>query len=151
MIEKFAEIKGFSLIEALIALFVISVGFLALGTMQIGAIKANTQAQSRTVAAALGQSQLDFLRTLPLDDSLLKNDNGSDLLDDGFINSNNPDEQLQDVQGPNGQTFQIFWNLVQDSPVDDTCTVRLFVTWQDQRFGPSQIILTSVLGGGFYL
>ena len=143
--------QGFSLIEALIALVVISVGLLALGAMQIGAMKANTVAQSRTVAVSMAQSQLDFLRTLSFDSDLLKDRDSSNTLDAGYGNGDTPDAVITDATGPNGQTFQVFWNVIEDTPVVDTRTIRLFVTWEDQKFGPSKVILTSVLGGGFYL
>nr|WP_320049081.1 prepilin-type N-terminal cleavage/methylation domain-containing protein [uncultured Desulfuromonas sp.] len=151
MRQDLANNHGFSLIEALIAIVVISVGLLALGTMQIGAMKANTLAQSRTIAVSLAQSQLDFLRTLPFDNALLEDSDDSNTLDAGFENGNTPDNSISDVSGPNGEIFQIFWNIQEETPVSDTRTIRLYVTWEDQKFGPSKVILTSVLGGGFYL
>ena len=151
--------KGFSLIEAMIAMVILSVGLLAVGLMQIGAMKANTNAISRTDGVAMAQSVLDTLRTLPVDDPLLS---GSGDLGAGMPAGNNlpTDDEIDDadhsgdeifmsnrVFGVNGQKYTIFWNVIENSPVADTRTVRVFVYWNDQKFGLNRTIMTSVVGG----
>lgn len=143
--------QGFSLIEAMIAMVILSVGLMAVGLMQIGAMRSNTNANSRSDGVAISQSTLDALRSLPLDDSLLS-DNGS-LLDAGSAATGGiPNETLADhsdgtILGSNGQSYTVFWNIIDNAPVAGTKTIRLFVYWTDQRFGLNRVITTSVIGG----
>ena len=145
--------QGFSLIEAMIAMVILSVGLLAVGLMQISAIKGNTNALSRTDGVAMAQSVMDRLRGLPIDDALLSDvDPASTNLDDGRAAGGAPDDTLAGhseglVTGPNGQNYTVFWNVDEDTPVANAKTVRVFVYWTDQKFGLNRTIMTSVIGG----
>ncbi|MCD6527863.1 MAG: type IV pilus modification protein PilV, partial [Desulfuromonas sp.] len=152
--------QGFSLIEAMIAMVILSIGLLAVGLMQIGAMKANTNAISRSDGVTMAQSVMDTLRSLPLnDDRLSDNDNTTIDLDDGRAVGNNApiaanaghegDEifATNPTLGMNGKNYNIFWNIDDDTPVTGTKTIRLFVYWTDQKFGLNRVITTSVLGG----
>jgi type IV pilus modification protein PilV len=57
--------KGFTLIEAIIALFVLTIGVLAMMTLQTTAIRSNFQASTMTTASCIAADQLEQLRTLP--------------------------------------------------------------------------------------
>ena len=54
------------------------------------------------------------------------------------------------ITGSDGRTYTVFWNVANDVPVTGTKTVRLFVYWDDSKFGLNKVITTTVLGG-FYL
>ncbi len=128
---------------------------MAVGLMQIGAMKANTNALSRGDGVLMAQSVMDTLRCLPLDDVDLSDaDTANDNLDDGRavggndpISSNAAHAAANPVTGVNGQQYTIFWNVDEDVPVVGAKTIRLFVYWTDQRFGLNRVISTSVLGG----
>jgi len=149
--------QGFSLIEALIAMVILSIGLLAVALMQVGAMKGNTNALSRSNGLAMAQSVMDTLRTLPFDNPLLT-DNGSGL-DDGRdigagFDDTAADQTNGEVTGTNGQNYTIFWNIVDndlngDAIIDekDLKTIRLFVYWNDQKFGLNRVIVTSAFGG----
>jgi type IV pilus assembly protein PilV len=161
---NFNNDKGFSLIEALIALVILAIGLLAIGLMQIGAMKANTNALGRTDGVAVAQSELDRLRSLPLDDADLQDgggtNNGIAGLDDGIAAGNSipngvgSDSGPKTITGSNGQTYRVFWNVAindddGDGDLEDTesRTVRVFVYWEDQKFGLNRTITTTTLGG----
>jgi len=55
--------KGFSLVEVLIAITVLSIGLLAVAEMQVTAISANSFAQAGTVAMAMAEEMVDRVRT----------------------------------------------------------------------------------------
>lgn len=59
--------KGFTLIEAMISLFVISIGLLAITKMQISSIKGNAMAMSTLRAALEINSTADYLQSLSYD------------------------------------------------------------------------------------
>ena len=148
--------EGFSLVEALVAMVLLSVGLLAAGLMQIGSMKANANAAGRTFAVGLAQSVLDDLRSLPVDDDLLDDGtgdvDGAGGLDDGMAAGGSPnpaeaDQSMGQVTGSDGRNYTVFWNVAQDVPVDGVKTLKLFVYWNDSKFGLNKVIMTTVLGG----
>lgn len=147
---------GFSLVETLIALTILSVGMLALGLLQIGAMKGNSNAAGRTNAVNIAQSLMDDLKARSTSDSLL-DDNGDsgDNLDDGRAASgaqptpDDADHSLGSVTGADGRAYTVFWNVDDDAPFSGAKTVRLFVYWNDQKYGVSKVVMTTVLGGLF--
>ena len=57
--------NGFTLLELIIALAILTVGLLAVGTMQGVALNANTKAYRMTEATNLAQDRIEYLTTLP--------------------------------------------------------------------------------------
>ena len=149
--------SGFSLIEALVAMAILSIGLLAVSLMQIGAMKGNSNAINRSDGSAIAQSVMDTLRSVPLDNSLLTA--VGDDLDNGIATGGNqpiPGDAdhtgteifgTNPVAGANGQSYTVFWNVLDDSPVTNAKTIRVFVYWNDSRFGLNRAITTSVVGG----
>jgi type IV pilus assembly protein PilV len=60
--------KGFTLIEILISLLVLSIGLLSVAAMQLSAIEGNSNASHITEATALIQKKLDGYKALDYDD-----------------------------------------------------------------------------------
>jgi prepilin-type N-terminal cleavage/methylation domain-containing protein len=52
-VEPFADCKGFTMIEVLIAMVIFLIGFLAVGAMQISSVNGNASARMRTEATAI--------------------------------------------------------------------------------------------------
>jgi len=150
--------SGFSLVEAMIAMVILAVGLLAVGLMQISAMKGNTNALSRGDGVSFAQSVMDTLRSIPMDSALLV-DNGGTNLDDGIAagnvapNPGNADHSGTELFGANptaglnGMNYTIFWNVDDDIPVSGAKSVRVFVYWNDNKFGRNRVIVTSVVGG----
>lgn len=145
--------KGFSLLEAIIAMSILTVGLLAVGLMQIGAMKSNTSALSRSDGTAIAQSVMDELRSVPMDDDLLTDTGSAINAGEAGVTPAAADHTGTEIfganpfTGANGQTFTIFWNVVDDTPVNNAKTVRVYVYWTDRQFGLNRAIMTSVLGG----
>lgn len=59
--------KGFSLIEVLIGLIILAVGFLAIAGMQITSIRGNYFSNNVTQATVLAQEKMEDLKRLPYD------------------------------------------------------------------------------------
>lgn len=53
--------KGFTLVESLIALFILTIGILTLITLQTSSIKGNAKARNLTTAATWGQDRIETL------------------------------------------------------------------------------------------
>jgi type IV pilus assembly protein PilV len=70
--------KGFTLIEVLIGLIILSVGLLAIAGMQITAVKGNFFSHYLTQASYVGQDRLELLNNLPVDSVELQAGNHND-------------------------------------------------------------------------
>lgn len=71
--------QGFTLVEALAALFILSIGILTLISMQTTSVKGNAKARNITTAANWGQDRIEQLFAEDFDDVT----NGSDTSPDG--------------------------------------------------------------------
>ena len=116
--------KGFSLIEILIAITVFAIGILAVGGMQITAIKGNSFANDLTKATTLAQDRMEKLIGLSYDD---------DSLDD------TADHNATDPDG----RYNISWNIATDHPIDNTKTIRVNIRWTDKGT-PKEVKITSM-------
>ena len=65
--EKTSSLRGFTLIEVLIALAIFSIGILAVASMQIQSINLNASAQMQSEATTLAVEWLERLKMLPYD------------------------------------------------------------------------------------
>lgn len=59
---KFISSRGFSLIEVLVAVVILSVGLLALASLQLGLIRSSGDTKAQTIAAALAKAKIEELR-----------------------------------------------------------------------------------------
>lgn len=64
VIKKARNDKGYTLIEILIAIAILSVGLLAIATMQISSIRVNDTARRMTRRATIAQDRLEYIMSL---------------------------------------------------------------------------------------
>jgi type IV pilus assembly protein PilV len=102
---------GFTLIEMLIAVSILSVGLLALGSMQVSAIGGNAHSANVTDGSTLAADRLEKLLALPY--------THADLSSGAHV----------DPSPPTGRT--VSWNIVDNAPLANTKTITLTVQWTD--------------------
>ena len=107
--------KGFTLLEVIVAISILTFGLLAVASMQTAAIQGNDKAYRVTEGATWAQNQLESLMGLPYNDTLL--DNGTGKTD-------------PTLSAPNG--YSITYNVVDDYPVENTKLITVFATRQDR-------------------
>jgi type IV pilus assembly protein PilV len=134
--------RGFTLIEVLVSLIILSVGLLGLGLLQSQSLKASYSANHRTIATNLAYEILDEMRTnrrlsyrfsyISPSDFTSLNVHTCDPM------PNTGDIVADDISGwecqvgkalPNGSSTITFGN-VNVNPGD----VQININWQDQRF-----------------
>ena len=71
MMEKQDRQAGFTLLEVIVAISILSVGLLAVASMQTAAIRGNDTAYRVTESVTWAQDRLEFLLALPYDDTAL--------------------------------------------------------------------------------
>ena len=57
--------NGFTLLELMIALGILSIGFLSLSNLSIALLKADKYSQNKTAALQLAQEKMESIKTLP--------------------------------------------------------------------------------------
>ncbi len=157
---KFKNKNGFTLIEVMITMLVLSIGILAMTAMQIKASNGSSAAFSRSRANSTAITFLEELKRLPFDDTNLTGVANADLntvnadthyytaANFPFLN-NMFQSSGTDIVDTTGKVHQIFWN-VDKSPITigtDTytpfCTIRLFVYW-NTPLGQNHVIITTI-------
>jgi prepilin-type N-terminal cleavage/methylation domain-containing protein len=106
---------GFTLLEVIAAVSILTVGLLAVASMQAAAIQGNDKAYRVTEGATWAQNRLEYLMARPYDDPLLSIDP-----------EGNTDLASQD---PDGYTIT---HIVDDGPVTNTKLITVFATRQDR-------------------
>jgi type IV pilus assembly protein PilV len=76
MTERQTREAGFTLLEVIIAISILTVGLLAVASMQTAAIRGNDAAYRITEGATWAQDRLEYLMALPYDDTALSNGTG---------------------------------------------------------------------------
>lgn len=141
---------GFTLIEVLIAMFVLTIGIFALYSMQITALNTNARANSMTIASNWASDRVEGLLNRPYDCTPLRTnchdlddingdgtnqDANDDGIDDDGGNFGLDNATAASVDGraisPDGQ-YTVFWNVAIDTPVPDTKTIRVMVLSQER-------------------
>jgi type IV pilus assembly protein PilV len=134
MLQKYGAIiymnrdgqKGFTLIEILIAITIFAIGILAVGSMQVAAIKGNSIANDLTEATTLAQDRMEKLIGISYSDDDLLDTNGNN--DGGLDDDTNATADHND-DNPVDDKYNIFWNVATNYPIDNTKKIRVIVTW----------------------
>lgn len=102
---------GFTLIEMLVAISILSAGLLALGSMQVSAISGNAHSANVTDSSTLAADRLEKLLALP------------------YTHADLSSGAHMDPTPPAGRT--VLWNIVDNAPLANTKTITLKVQWTD--------------------
>lgn len=129
---------GASLIEVLIAVFLFSVGGMAVLQMVIGSMRVNEHTRQIDAASNAARARMEQLLGLQYD-SAGTHDALLDRTADGpaGLEAANPTAaDWHETVGP----YRIYWNLAHNQPVNNTLTISVVATWTD-AMGPSQRVV----------
>ena len=107
--------KGFTLMEVLIAMTILSVGLLAIASMQISAIQVTGGAKSISKGATWAEDRLEMLSSLSYADTLLNDTAG------GVTNDPNSPPH-----------YTITWSVDDDNPRANCKLITVFVRWNER-------------------
>jgi prepilin-type N-terminal cleavage/methylation domain-containing protein len=118
--------SGFSMLEIMIALGVLSLGVLGMTAGQLAAIKLSGDSRSQTTAMSLAQQQVETIQTMTATDV-------KDLVDAvGY--PNDPDNPIDANPDTNDELrFNRSWVVAEDTPEAGVITVTVTVRWTDER------------------
>ncbi len=108
--DKKAE-RGFTLLEIMIAICILSIGLLGIASMQLTAVEGNCSAKEMTESVCMAQDKLDELMALNYT---------HDWLDAGSHGSS-----------PFQSDYTITWDITKNNPVNNAKLMMVSVTWVD--------------------
>jgi type IV pilus assembly protein PilV len=134
--------KGFTLLEILIAITILSVGLLALAEMTVYVIRSNAVGNKVTDATVMAQDKLEKLRNLAYSDTQLSNggdnnDVSTDIHSNTalFTSPDHTDTCDSSCSVTISKTPQRVWNVADDmafnTPASGMKTVTVIVGWKD--------------------
>ena len=115
---------GFTLLEVIIAISILTFGLLSVASMQMAAIRGNYNASNITEATTVAQDRLEGLMGLTYGHSDLS-DPGTGTDGGDGVATNHPD--------PNPPPrYTISWDVESDNPVTNSKLITITVQWQDK-------------------
>lgn len=119
------------------AVSVLTIGLLAVATMQGSAIMANGSAMDLTDATTLASDRLEKLAAIAYEDPNLEDKDGDGAA--GLDNTSFDDDPLTTAdadygitqQTARGKTYTVYWNVAVDDAMAGTKEVHVIVTWED--------------------
>jgi type IV pilus assembly protein PilV len=118
---------GFTLLEVILAISILTIGILAVASMQLSSIRGNDFARSVTEVSTWGGDQLEKLLALPYNDANLNDTDG-----DGAAGLHDATAATADY-GPITQgEYTVFWNVAANHVATNTKTITIIVTWTDR-------------------
>ena len=123
--------RGFSLIELLVALVVLSLGVLALARLFPAASREQLRDRMRTAASYYAQDKVEALRALPTTDINL-------------ADGRHPGALTNESLGTTGAWQRYYTISHLDEPLDNLARVDVVVRWTTAR-GPDSVLATTYL------
>jgi len=111
--------SGFTLLEVLIAISILTVGLLGVAQMQIMGIKGNYFSGNTTAALTLAEEKMEDLLGKSYTDAELTNGNHPD--------ANNPIDET----GQAGGIYSRMWIVTDNTPITGTKTATVSVSWDN--------------------
>jgi type IV pilus assembly protein PilV len=105
--RQLPDTRGFTLLEVMIALVILTIGLLGLASLQVMSIKGNSYGQQMTVASTFAQNKLEELRRTTLVDGTFSDP----------------------VTDQNGIRYTRTWTVTIDSPQTGANSVVITITW----------------------
>ena len=111
MRSKLESESGFTLIEVIIAISVLTIGILAVASMQVSAIRGNSFAIRQTESTTIALDRMEKIMALSYEDAELAAGSHTD-------------------PSPPSR-YGVVWNVAADSPLNNAKRVTVMVTWTD--------------------
>lgn len=125
--------NGFTLVEILVAVIILSVGILAVSQMTVMGIRVNTVVNQRMYARVVMAQVFENLNNLPDNHIWVTDINGDPNLNLGVFPA--PIDSLASdhfarVSDPNAlYSYLTMWNVANDTPEPNMKTIRIWVIW----------------------
>lgn len=119
--EKIKRQEGLTFMEVIVAISILTVGLLAVASMQISAIQGNSLAGRLTTGTSLAQDKIEELLLLPYTFTFTHPD---------LIDNNTHGGPHVEPNPPSGYTIR--WDVTDNIPFGNTKSITVTVTWRDK-------------------
>lgn len=128
---------GFTLIEILIAVVVLTIGLLSANAMQVSTIQGNSQANRISESSNWAGDKIENLLGLDYDDPDLDDDDGDGTDQDGDddgVDDDGGNFGLDEIVNPDGSetsadgNYTVSWNVAVDYPMPNIKTIKIIVS-----------------------
>ncbi len=123
--------KGYTLVEVMVAMTILSVGMLGLTTLQISGIRGNSLSGSNTEAGNLAKLHMESIINAEYDNPFIRDINKAN--NNNLKSVTNTDYRNVDLQGNpiDWDRYTLVWNVADDTPIKNTKTIVVMVTWKN--------------------
>lgn len=119
---------GFTLVEVLVAISILSIGILAVSQMTVMGMKVNTVVNQRMYARVVMAKVFENLNTLPSNHAWLFDTDGiTDLTYKADSAQNDHFTRMTDTNAP--YSYMTQWRVADDTPETNMKTIRIWVVW----------------------
>jgi Tfp pilus assembly protein PilV len=126
--------EGFSLMEILIALATLTVGLLAVGTIQISSIRGNAMSGDVSVALALASDKMEDLLNRGMNDSMLTDRTTANNANLSSISTVDFEERVSEQgQVVASGFYRRIVNVADNTPAASLKTIAVIVTWENNK------------------
>ncbi|MBA7535657.1 hypothetical protein ES705_27915 [subsurface metagenome] len=119
--------KGFTLVEILVSVTILSIGILAVSQMTVMGLRVNTVVNQRMYARVVMSRVFEDLHNLPSNDAWLSDDADTTDLDD--IDTANADYYQTITDTTAMYNYLSIWNVADNIPEPNIKTVRIHILW----------------------
>ena len=127
--------KGFTLVEVLVAVAILTVGLLAVGTMQLTSIRGNFMSGNTTTALTLASQKMEDLLNRTYSDAALTDTTAANNTNLSSITTTDHEEGVnQNGQVAAGGFYRRIWNIADSSGSMPTSkAITVIVTWEGNK------------------
>jgi type IV pilus assembly protein PilV len=130
--KAFDNQSGFTLLEVLIAISILTVGLLGVAQMQIMGIRGNYFSGNTTAALTLAEEKMEDLLGKSYTDAELNDDEPGNNANLTSITTIDHEELNIDETGQvGGGIYHRIWNVADNTPILGTKTVAVIATWDN--------------------
>jgi prepilin-type N-terminal cleavage/methylation domain-containing protein len=122
--------NGFTLLEALIAIAILSVGLLALARLQIEATQGNAFAFDMTEATNCATLTIDDFLNSDYDDPRFDDTNGNGLTNDLTEEGAAADYSATCANENSSINYTMYWNVAENEPITGSKTINVIIKWR---------------------
>lgn len=119
--------SGFTLVEILVSITILSIGILAVSQMTVMGLRVNTVVNQRMYARVVMSRVFEDLHNLPSNDAWLFDTDGTNNLDD--IDTANADHYQTITDTTAMYSYLSIWNVADNIPETNIKTVRIHILW----------------------
>ncbi|NOR18137.1 prepilin-type N-terminal cleavage/methylation domain-containing protein, partial [candidate division WOR-3 bacterium] len=119
--------SGFTLVEILVSITILSIGILAVSQMTVMGLRVNTVVNQRMYARVVMSRVFEDLHNLPSNDAWLFDTDGTNNLND--IDTSNADHYKTITDTTAMYSYLSIWNVADNIPETNIKTVRIHILW----------------------